>query len=221
MSYSGANTSGRALWRESSFWSGWVFGTLAAAVGLISFVQHVFGVHLIPVYAHGLDVYRVVIHSVIDWLYAPAIWLAQSLSRLLFHFHLKIAVPDWWKDLTVISTLAAGTLIRTGKLAKPDIPRTTKAAEFIIDLAIIILLGVTLLGLLTLVAMLFGLIGLAMTFARGFAREDVKSAYMRRYPQMTSQLIDSYDRAQRIQILTLLALILASTFFFVTNAYLQ
>jgi hypothetical protein len=214
MSDSGADTSGRALWRESSFWSGWVFGTLAAAVGLISFVQHVFGVHLIPVYAHGLDVYRVVIHSVIDWLYGPVIWLA-------LHFHLSIAIPDWWKDLTVISTLAAGTLIRTGKLAKPDIPRTTKAAEFIIDLGIIILLGVTLLGLLTLVAMLIGLIGLAMTFARGFAREDVKSAYMRRYPQMTSQLIDSYDRAQRIQILTVLALILASTFFFVTNAYLQ
>lgn len=104
MAESDRGSTGRTLRAEVSFWSTWVFGTLISAVGTISFIQHVFGVHLIPTYAHGLEIYRVVVHTFVGWLYWPFLWLVQYVSLNWLHFPLRITIPGWWKDLATVSS---------------------------------------------------------------------------------------------------------------------
>jgi hypothetical protein len=102
---------GRSFRTEISFWW-WLIGIFGLAIGIISFIQHWFPVHLIPTYSQGLDVYRSVMHTSMGWLYWQFVWLAQYVSLTWFHWPLKISIPGWWKDLATISCLSSGIFFR-------------------------------------------------------------------------------------------------------------
>ncbi|MDE2184954.1 MAG: hypothetical protein KGJ78_18220 [Alphaproteobacteria bacterium] len=153
MSDDAIETSAKTLWGETSFWSTWLFGTLVSTFGLISFIQHMFGVHLVPVFAHGLEVYRVVAHTFIGWLYWPFLWLTQYISLSWFHFSLRIAIPGWWKDLTAISTLSMAALMRgmvfmtdRTPLSSAPISKIRYVATILLMMISTLILGILMIG---------------------------------------------------------------------------
>ena len=101
-----------AIRKDAAFWSANVFGTLTAAASIISIVQHLFDISLVPAFARGLLAYRYIAHTVTDWVLAPFVYAIETLSIWL-QYPLVIDTPDWWIDLTIISLVSSGAAIRS------------------------------------------------------------------------------------------------------------
>jgi hypothetical protein len=178
--------------REVSFWSAWLFGTAVSTVGVISFIQAVFGVHLVPTYAHGLAVYREVVHSIFGWLYLPFVYFIEWAASW-FHFSVHITIPGWWKDLATISFVTVMALVRM--LFKENAGASLRVKLGIVILSLIA--GLTLCGLILLFITIF------------WWR---KLWFIETYP-------DSEWYPLRVYELSLIAIAIAAVVFFVTNAY--
>ncbi len=177
--------------REVSFWATWLFGTGVSTIGVISFIQIVFGVHLVPSYAHGLEVYREVVYSILEWLYVPFVYFVEWVASL-FEFPLRITIPSWWSDLATLSMVSTAAFYRAHYMVwryrarwryYDGIPLYVKFSVA----AVILVFGVT----------LFGLVLTLFLFP-------------------TSRLMLALNRAY---LLSLLAIGVAAAFFFITNAY--
>ena len=181
--------------REVSFWSTWLFGTAISTVGIISFVQHVFGIQLVPAYAHGLEVYREVIHTFLGWLYLPFVYSIEWVASW-FKFHLDISIPGWWKDLVAVSTVSMAANTR----ALFMVQRVTSSLSFLaLHAAVRLLVAMTLLPLLLIPAVLY------VPFYKFLEAERLGGSEQ-------SDLDLNYS-------LSLLAITVAAAIFFVTNAY--
>jgi hypothetical protein len=200
--------------REVSFWFYWLFGTAVTTVGIISFVQIAFGIHLVPAYAHGLAVYRDVVHSVFGTLYVPFVYFIERVASW-FHFSLRITIPGWWKDLATISTInmmaffrgfvIAGRDLEPGSEPKKDLLDTARAAEVI-------------LAFLVAGVMLFGLI-LPLLVLWATKRNYRVLMEPERGPDPVRMMVTIVASLRRAYPLSWLAIAIAAVIFFVTNAY--
>ena len=180
------------------FRSVWLFGAAVSAAAVISFIQIVFGVHLIPRYAHWLSLYREVVHSAVTMVYNPFILLAERIASLWFHFPLRISISAWWKDLATISTMNAAANLRGSIVAQRPFPlgRTVGC------IVAVLVYGLTLIGLL-----LFAvpLLWISLLIPPNDWEDRHQSAIL--------------WSVWRPYLLSLLAIAVAAAFFFITNAY--
>ena len=136
------------LRKDAAFWSAQIFGTLTAAASIISLVQHAFDVALVPTFARGLLAYRYIAHTITEWILAPFVYLIEKASGWL-NYPISVSLPDWWLDLTVISLIAGGAIVRALLLMGNGKRISFKLRIFLFCYAIF--MGVTMWGLLTLV----------------------------------------------------------------------
>jgi hypothetical protein len=204
---------------ERSFWS-WLFATFVSAVAVINFIQHVFGVQLMPFYAHGLYFYREVVHSAVGWLYAPFVFFVEWVASL-FHFSLRISIPGWWKDLATLSTISVAALIRS-ILHGASLPITHR----LIIILCVAFYGVTGIGFLVLFfivccsssaqwAWIHRLIFILFVI---FLTPAYPITLKRKLNYFSHTTQEDIDRRNRYMI-SLLAIAAATIIFFVTNAY--
>jgi hypothetical protein len=194
MSANDTGTRKSSLRREVSLWWGWLFGTAVSTVGVISFIQTVFGIHLVPAYAHGLSVYREVVHTLFSLLYTPLILLVEWVASW-FHLSLRISIPGWFMDLAALSTVNMAAWIR-GKCLAEGIPWSeANKVRIIWD---IMVYGLTLFGSFMVLAFLLDV---------SFSRESYQ-----RIGEQERRLFKAYR-------LSLVAIVVGAFFFFVTNAY--
>jgi hypothetical protein len=180
--------------KEASFWSAWLFGMAVSTVGAVSFIQHVFDVQLLPIYADGLHIYREVVHSFFGWLYAPFIYFIEWVASWL-HFPLRIIIPGWWKDLATISSITMAAVFRSSVMlnrsySERRVLEDSYRMPSLLYMLYLLFLGVTLVGLVGVVFMV------------------VQAIWERRIA-----------RPIRYLIFSLFAVSAAAVAFFVTNAY--
>jgi hypothetical protein len=118
-------------------------GVAVSTVAAISFIQHVAGLDLIPIYAHWLSVCRGILNSIVTGLYAPFVLIAERVV-LWFQFPLQISIPEWWKDLVALSTLNAAANLRGSIVMRGGQLSLTQTIGYIVAIWIY---GLTLLGL--------------------------------------------------------------------------
>jgi hypothetical protein len=159
--------------REVSFWSTWLFGTALSTVAVISFIQIVFHVPLVPTYSHGLAVYREVVHSIFGFLYVPFVYLIEWVASRI-HFTLRITIPAWWNDLAALSMVSTAAFYRANYMVwryrarwryHDGIPLYVKFGVA----AVIFCFGVTLFGLM-LIFFLFPTSRLMRALNRAYTR---------------------------------------------------
>lgn len=142
-----------AIRKDAAFWSTNVFGTLTAAASIISIVQHLFDISLVPAFARGLLAYRYIAHTVTEWLLAPLVYVIETLSVWL-KYPLVIDAPQWWLDLTLISLVSAGAAIRSQLMLRQV--RSLTWTQRIAISAMTIFFGLTMFGLLWLMLLVAG-----------------------------------------------------------------
>jgi hypothetical protein len=114
---------------EILFRSLYLFGAAVSAMAVVSLIQGVLDVHLMPAYAHWLAVGREFVGSIVTLLYTPFV---------------RIYIPEWWKDLAALSTFNAaanlrGSIVMRGRRLSP-----ARTLGYVVAIWIY---GVTLLGL--------------------------------------------------------------------------
>lgn len=142
-----------AIRKDAAFWSTNVFGTLTAAASIISIVQHLFDISLVPAFARGLLAYRYIAHTVTEWLLAPLVYVIENLSVRL-QYPLVFDAPQWWLDLTLISLVSAGAAIRSQLMLRRV--RSLTWTQRIAISAMTISFGLTMFGLLWLMLLVAG-----------------------------------------------------------------
>jgi hypothetical protein len=176
----------------------YVFGAAASATAIVSLIQGLLDVHLVPTYAHWLSVGREFIGSIGTLLYAPLVFAAERAADWL-HFPLRIEIPEWWKGLAELSTLNAAANLR-GSIAMRN--RRLSVLQTLGYIVAIWIYGVTLLGLV-----LFAIPLLSITLLMPpNDRED------RALNRVVWSMWKPY-------LLSLLGIALVTAAFFVTNAY--
>jgi hypothetical protein len=138
------------LRKDAAFWSAQIFGTLTAAASIISLVQQAFDVALVPTFARGLLAYRYIAHTVAEWILAPFVYLIEKASDWLNH-PISVSLPDWWLDLTVISTITAGAIVRAMLIMRNV--KHINFTQFLVLFCITIFIGVSMWGLVSLVTL--------------------------------------------------------------------
>ena len=232
MSDAGGVTDAKTFWDEVAFWSTTVLGTVATSFGLISLAQHFFGIQLIPVYAHGLALYRELGHRVVGELYAPFIWLAQYVSLTWYHLPFELSIPGWWKDMATVSMAFAAVDVRAKKILKRASrkPFTIQSPllRTVFDSFVVMFNGITLIGLWTAKERIGGLIWpskrpesltMAILFAQraGVKFEEFDEEAWREIAAETFRRVDR--RTNLAFVLSLLAALVGGLVFFASNAY--
>jgi len=176
----------------------WLFGTAVSAAAVISFIQTVFGVRLVPPYAHWISLYREIVHSAVTVVYNPLILLADRIASSWFHFSLRITIPGWWKDLVILSTMNAAANLRGSIIGQAQF----SLGRTVTCIVLAIVYGLTLIGLL-----LFAvpLLWISLILPPNDSEDRYESAIL--------------WSAWRPYLLALLAVAVAAAAFFVTNAY--
>jgi hypothetical protein len=121
----------------------YLFGATVSAVAVISLVQRVLGVSLMPAYAHWLSVGREFLNSIITLFYTPFVLGAERAASWL-HFPLQIYIPEWCKELAALSTLNAAANLRGAIVMRNKRLSVLQTLGYIVTVWIY---GVTLLGL--------------------------------------------------------------------------
>jgi hypothetical protein len=183
---------------EILFRSLYLFGAAVSAMAVISLIQGVFDVRLMPAYAHWLAVGREFVGSIVTLLYTPFVLAAERAAAWL-HFPLRIYIPEWWKDLAALSTFNAaanlrGSIVMRGRRLSP-----ARTLGYIVAIWIY---GVTLLGL---VLFAIPLLSIALLMPPN-DRED----------RALSRVL---WRVWRPYLLSLLGIAVVAATFFVANAY--
>jgi hypothetical protein len=132
---------------EYKFWFG-LIGALISAGSIISLIQKLFDVGLIPVFASALSYYRGVTYPLVDWLryiisYIPYL----DLYRYIFFIFMSL---ETYRDLTVLSFVMAGAAARASAVPDPIVgtrPRSSFPAMLLYT-AFMCLLAYTLFPLL-------------------------------------------------------------------------
>jgi hypothetical protein len=176
----------------------YLFGAAVSAIAIISLIQGVLDVHLMPTQAHWLSVGRDFIGSTVTLVYAPFVLAAERAATWL-HFPLRIDIPEWWKDLAALSTLNAAANLR-GSIAMRN--RRLSVLQTLGYIVAIWIYGVTLLGL---VLFAIPLLSIALLMPPN-DQED----------RALNRVVWSIWRPY---LLSLLSIAVATVAFFVTNAY--
>ena len=183
---------------EILFRSLYLFGAAVSTIAVISLIQNVFGVHLMPRYAQWLFAGREFLDWIVTALYTPFVLLAERAASWL-QLPLRISIPEWWKDLAALSTLNAAAHISGSSVRRSRQLSPVRALGYMLAIWIY---GVTLLGL---VLFAIPLLSISLLMPPN-DRED----------RALNRLLWS---AWRPYLLSLLAIAVAAVFFFVANAY--
>ena len=178
--------------------SSYLFGASLSTIAVISFTQHVFDVNLMPIYAHWLSVCREFLDAIATALYTPFALLAERIAAWL-HFPLRISIPEWWKDLAMLSTLNAAANLRGATVMRNRQLSLTQLLGCIVATCIY---GLTLLGL---VLLAIPLLSISLLMPPN-DRED----------RALNRLLWSVWRPYLLSLVTVAVVVAA---FFVTNAY--
>lgn len=197
-----------AIRKDAAFWSANIFGTLTAAASIISIVQHLFDVSLVPAFARGLLAYRYIAHTVTDWVLAPFVYAIETLSVWL-QYPLVIDAPDWWLDLTLISLVSAGAAIRSQLMIRRV--RSLKWTQRLAISAMTLFFGLTMFGLLWLMMLVVS----SVLSAFGVKPDYIPSAIddPDGFHQKAAELLNSYYA------ISIIAVAIASAGFFLLNYF--
>ena len=176
----------------------YLFGATVSAIAVISLIQGVVDVHLMPAQAHWLSVGRDFIGSMVTLLYAPFVLAAERAAAWL-HFPLQIDIPKWWKDLAALSTLNAAANLRGSIVMRS---RRLSVLQTFGYLVAVWVYGVTLLGL---ILFAIPLLSISLLMPPN-DRED----------RALNRVVWSIWRPY---LLSLLSIAVATAAFFVANAY--
>ncbi|MGZ3298938.1 MAG: hypothetical protein ACXU8O_07985, partial [Asticcacaulis sp.] len=120
-------------------------GVVLAVPSIISFLQHVLHVGLVPVFSDFVNYYRALFAPVFAVLYMPIYGL--------FHwFRLDWTIPSWVRDLHTLSTIGCGIVARGIFSVDPDYDGQPVMRTFVTVFSSL-LVGFTGLGLLILVTL--------------------------------------------------------------------
>jgi hypothetical protein len=176
----------------------YVLGAAVSAIAVISLVQGVLAVDLMPTYAHWLSVGREGIDSIVTLLYTPLVLAAERAASWL-QLPLRVYIPEWWKDLAALSTLNAAANLGGSIVMRSRRLSLVQTLGYIVAIWIY---GVTLLGLI-----LFAIPLLSVSLL--MPPNDREDRALNRV----------LWRVWRPYLLSLLGIAIAAAAFFVTNAY--
>lgn len=151
----------RSLW-----WLFSILGGLAGAFSCVSLIEHLFDVGLQPIMRALLEDYRALIHTLIDVLLIgiTIIWPDWS-------------VPSWLKDLYALSFLGAGAFFRY-VFAEMVRDGTKPWAAWAVTLPLTLLMGLSMLGLVVLIASIWLAVALAIDRWRSYLDDDQIQTYL-------------------------------------------
>src|SRR5262249_36310280 len=111
---------------EYKFWIG-VIGALVSAGPIISLIQKLWGIGLVPVLANALAYYRGITYPLVDWVryiisYVPFF----DVYRLVYSQDMSL---ETYRDLTVLSFLCGTAMFRALSRAEDAVHGTSSRAE--------------------------------------------------------------------------------------------
>lgn len=119
--------------KEFKFWIG-LIGALLSAAPIISLIQKLFNIGLMPIFANAVTYYRGITYPLVDWLrYAMSYIPFLDLYRFIFSWFMSL---EAYRDFTVLSFVVTAALLRRPITATPPPNRSASVVIIIFSLLI-------------------------------------------------------------------------------------